>query len=55
MHSKHFKFLHCLGLIDMLIANQNADLKFLYVYYYHPNNLKLRSHVFEWIDFMTTL
>ena len=26
LHSKKFKFLHCLGLIDMLSANQNAEI-----------------------------
>ena len=26
LHSKNFKFLHCLGLIDMLSANQNAEI-----------------------------
>ena len=25
LHSKNFKFLHCLGLIDMLPANQNGE------------------------------
>ena len=26
LHSKNFKFLHCLGLIDMLSANKNGDI-----------------------------
>ena len=26
LHSKNFKFLHCLGLIDMLSANKNAEI-----------------------------
>ena len=26
LHSKNFKFLHCLGLTDMLSANQNAEI-----------------------------
>ena len=26
LHSKNFKFLHCLGLIDMLSTNQNAEI-----------------------------
>ena len=26
LHSKNFKFLHCLGLIDMLSANQNGEI-----------------------------
>ena len=26
LHSKKFKFLHCLGLIDMLAANENAEI-----------------------------
>ena len=26
LHSKNFDFLHCLGLIDMLSANQNAEI-----------------------------
>ena len=26
LHSKNFKVLHCLGLIDMLSANQNAEI-----------------------------
>ena len=28
LHSKKFKFLHCLELIDMLSANQNAEKMF---------------------------
>ena len=26
LHSKNFKFLHCLGLIDMLSANQHGEI-----------------------------
>ena len=31
VHSKNFKFVHCLGLIDMLSANQLGEIFFLYI------------------------
>ena len=31
LHSKNFKFLHCLGLIDMLSANQHGEIFVMYI------------------------
>ena len=58
LRSKNFKFLHCLGLIDMLSANRNAEIFvsiLLFGIFIHFRLRVISGDWLMWINFMAFL